>query len=234
MEFHPEKCQVLRITNKSKPVIATYNIHGISLSFFNSVKYLGITIDSKLNWNEQCDNIFKKASFMMSFLERNLYRCPGNVKENCYKTLVRPILEYSCTAWDPHKQYQINKLELIHKRAARFITGNYIRQHGNTDKNMKSLGWSSLEERRHKLKLTLLFKIQSDLIHIPRDDLIPNLRKPSLFHVPASSVDAHLYSFFPSTIRLWNSLPHSCKAATSLNSFKSSIENINVKYSSNY
>ena len=93
----------------------------------------------------------------MSFLERNLYRCPDNIKENCFNTFVRPILDYACTAWDPHLDNQIQKLELINKRAARFITENHTRQHGNTKKNMNSLGWSPLKFRRQKLKLTMFF-----------------------------------------------------------------------------
>ena len=32
MEFHPDKCQVLRITNKTKPIQVNYNIHDVRLS----------------------------------------------------------------------------------------------------------------------------------------------------------------------------------------------------------
>ena len=32
MEFHPEKCQILRITKKQTPILANYNIHNVSLS----------------------------------------------------------------------------------------------------------------------------------------------------------------------------------------------------------
>ena len=60
------------------------------------------------------------------------------VKESCYNSLVRTILEYDgCTAWYPYMENQIyKKLELINKRAARFITGNHLKEHGNNDKNM--------------------------------------------------------------------------------------------------
>ena len=230
MEFHADKCQVLRISNKLKPIEGTYNIHGTPLKLFTSVKYLGITLDSNLNWSEQCNNVFNKASFMMSFLERNLSRCPPKVKEQCYNSLVRPILDYGCTAWDPFRENQINKLELINKRAARFVTGNYTREHGNTEKNMKTLGWPTLKVRRSRLKLAMFFKINSDMIHIPRDDLVANPRKPLNFIVPSSSVDAHLHSFFPSTVRLWNSIPISCKSTPSLDTFKSSLEHITLSH----
>ena len=54
-------------------------------------------------------------------------------------------------AWDPHKKYQIDKLEKINKRAARFVTGNHKREHGNSEKNLTLLGWPPLSERRRKL-----------------------------------------------------------------------------------
>ena len=141
MEFHPGKCQVLTITNKRILIKNTYSIHSVNLETFKSVKYLGVIIDFNLNWKEQCNNIYKKTSCILSFLERNFYKCPKNVKENCINALVRPILDYSCTAWDPYRKEQINKLELLNKRAARFVTGNNRREHGNTEKNLNLLGW---------------------------------------------------------------------------------------------
>jgi hypothetical protein len=44
------------------------------------------------------------------------------VKLQAYKGLIRPVLEYASTAWDPHQSYLHEKLEKVEKRAARFIT----------------------------------------------------------------------------------------------------------------
>ena len=234
MEFHPKKCQVIRITNKIKPIINSYSIYGVVLEVFNSVKYLGVTIDSNLNWKDHCNNVHHKACFMMSFLERNFYRCPPHIKAKLYNALVRPILEYGCSAWDPYRKYQIEQLEKINKRAARFVTGNHKREHGETEKNMVTLGCPPpILERRNKIKLTMLFKIKSNLVHVPDDDLHPNPRKPENFLVPSSSVDPHLFSFFPSTIRLWNSAPLDLKTCTSLSSFKANLDKVTLKQSYN-
>ena len=67
MEFHPSKCQVLRISNKLNPIINTYNIHDVTLKVYDSVKYLGVTIDSKLTWKDHTSNVYNKANFMTSF-----------------------------------------------------------------------------------------------------------------------------------------------------------------------
>ena len=81
-------------------------------------------------------------------IQCNLHNCPSNVKETCYKSLVRPILENASSVWDPHQKTDIEMLEKIQKRAARFVTGNYTLKEGNTQINMQRLCWHPLEERR--------------------------------------------------------------------------------------
>jgi hypothetical protein len=39
--------------------------------------------------------------------------------------LVRPHLEYSSSVWDPHWKKDINRVEIVQHRAARFVTNNY-------------------------------------------------------------------------------------------------------------
>ena len=87
----------------------------------------------------------------LSFIRRNLPKAPANVKEICYKTLIRPKLEYACPVWDPHHKIHIENIEKVQKAAARFVTGNYKMETGNTLKNLNILGWDSLEERRLKV-----------------------------------------------------------------------------------
>ena len=140
MEFHPGKCELLRITNKLKPFLFNYNIHNIPISETNSAKYLGVAIDSKLTWKNQYTNINKKCNNSLAFVRRNLPNCPRFVKERCYTTLVRPSAEYASQVWDPHYRVDVENLEKIQKRAARFVTGNYSLIEGNSNKNLSSLG----------------------------------------------------------------------------------------------
>jgi hypothetical protein len=55
MEFHPSKCQLLRITNKRKPFARDYDIHGHKLEEVELAKYLGVTIQKNLSWNIHID-----------------------------------------------------------------------------------------------------------------------------------------------------------------------------------
>ena len=168
MEFHPGKCQTLRITNKIKPFFWTYKIHNIPISLVDSAKYLGVVIDSKLTWKKQYSSINQKCSSSLAFIRRNLPpSCPRQVRERCFNTLVRPIAEYGCQVWDPHYNMDIQHLEKIQKRGARFVTRNFTMEAGNTKQNFNSLGWSSLEERRLQLKLSTFKKSHLKILDPP-------------------------------------------------------------------
>lgn len=80
-EFHPNKCQLLRVTNKRKHVTNSYNIRGHKLDVVDSAKYIGVTIHKNFRWNEHIDNITKKANSTRAFIQRNLQLCPRNT--NC-------------------------------------------------------------------------------------------------------------------------------------------------------
>ena len=66
MSFNPDKCEVMRITNKRKTINASYSIHGQVLQMTDNAKYLGITIDSKISWRPHISNITKKATKHLS------------------------------------------------------------------------------------------------------------------------------------------------------------------------
>ena len=42
-----------------------------------------------------------KANRTLGFLRRNLYSWPQEVKEAAYKGLMRPVLDYGSSLWDP-------------------------------------------------------------------------------------------------------------------------------------
>ena len=85
-----------------------------------STKYLGVLIDHKLTWNDHIQSIAHKAAQVNGFLYCNLRQCPAHIKAICYKSMVHPILEYASSVWDPHKTANIQKLESVQRRAARF------------------------------------------------------------------------------------------------------------------
>ena len=99
-----------------------YTIHGQQLKEISQAKYLGVTIDSKLSWNSHVDLVTKRANQTTAFLRRNLSCCSRDVKAKCYKSLVRPQLDYAFTMWDPYTKTNATKVEAVQRRAARFFS----------------------------------------------------------------------------------------------------------------
>ena len=77
----------------------------------------------------------------MGVIKRNLGDCNQEViiKVTAYQAIVRPLLEYATSAWDPHGKGHIEALEKVQRQAARFCTREYGREKGIVTKLMKDL-----------------------------------------------------------------------------------------------
>ena len=201
----------LYITSKKKPVRFLYNIHGQTLEEADSAKYLGVTLQNDLNWNKHIDTTDKKANNTRAFLQRNLQQCPRKTKELCYKALVRPIMEYASVIWDPSTDKNIRKLEMVQRRAARMVFSEFRSTSSVTPTCMlQQLQWSTLQERRSKTNVVMMYRIVYHLGNISSCHLAPTIsvRGHNMkFLVPYARTSTYQKSFFPDTIRLWNSLP---------------------------
>jgi hypothetical protein len=62
MKLHPDKCTVLRVTNKKKTIDAKYQLHGHKLESVTSAKYLGLAFTNKLQWDQHIHYITSKAN----------------------------------------------------------------------------------------------------------------------------------------------------------------------------
>ena len=82
----------------------------------------------------------------------------GLIKSNIYKAMVRPIMEYSSTIWDPHTSVNINRVESIQRYAARMCFRNYSR-YSSVTSMLAELNLPTLEERGIRAKLQLFYKI---------------------------------------------------------------------------
>ena len=97
--------------------------------------------------------------------------------EAAYKGLVRPVLEYGSSVWDPHTKCLQEELEKVQNRAARFVTRNYAYEEGSMTRILEQLKWESLKKRRTNNRLILLYKGLKGKARIPTDDLIPKTRR---------------------------------------------------------
>jgi hypothetical protein len=109
-------------------------------------KYLGIIIRTDLSWADQVNYTVQKAWRSLHFVMRIVKRINKNTKNIAYTSLVRPILEYGATCWDPYRDCQINAVDRVQNKAAKFAH------------HLRGIVWASLAHRRKISRTCALFK----------------------------------------------------------------------------
>ena len=205
MRFQPVKWNMMQPTRKRiKKIHASYTLEGTDLKNVENIKYLGITITSDLRWNTHVSNVCRT----LGFLRRNLCSCPQEVKEAAYKGLVRPVLDYGSSVWDPAGVVLQEELERVQKH------GNYNYETGIMIGILGQLKWESLKKSWKDNRIILLYKGPKGKASVPTDDLIPKTRRfrkqhSMAFQTPISNTYIYKGSLFPQNIRYWNALPDS-------------------------
>ena len=231
MEFHPAKCNIMSITRSRSPKVFRYKLKGHVLEPTTSAKYLGITINHDMDWDIHIARTVSKANSMLGFIRRNLRSAKVETKTNAYKTIVRPHLEYCCTVWDPHHQDNIQKVEMVQRRAARYVSNRYHNTSSVTSM-LDDLGWETLQSRRTKARLKMFFKIENHLVDLKMEDFAERgssttRANHSRKYIQMSCKKQYFQnSFFPLTVANWNALPAIVAEAPSLVSFKRELSTL--------
>ena len=230
MSFNPIKCVVLRTSTKKTKVLPTqYELHSHTLEVVDSSKYLGVTIKDDLSWVTHIQNTVSTAIRTLGFLRRNMKDCTRPMKDLTYKAMIRPIIEYSSTVWDPALQNHITTFEQVPRRASRatrYVCNDYhSRTQGCVTKMIDDLNWEALKVRRRHERLGMLYRIQHNLVDIPIDRYLQVsdscTRGPTKFFQERISDATCSNSFFPRTVKDWNRLPVDIESASSLEEFRS-------------
>ena len=132
---------------------------------------------------------------------------------NGYKTLVRPLVEYSTSVWSPNTDKYIGKIEMVQRKAARWTLDNFHTQASVTEM-LTQLGWRSLEQRRNDSRLCLFYKIIHGLVAIDLPSYVEHPARtsrknssPLVYQQIHTGADYYKYSFYPFAIVQWNRLP---------------------------
>ena len=128
--------------------------------------------------------------------------CPG-----CTNPLFfLPLLDYCACVWDPHHTTCINKFKVIQRFAAKLATGLWF---PGCQDPIQTLNWPPHAEKGKSCcceHILLGGSIIPPLVFTPHPHPSPRLHQCVAFYHPITKTSAHLHSFFPSVVTLWNKL----------------------------
>ena len=100
-------------------------INNTNIEKVEQFKFLGLTLDSNLNWKKHSDNITNKCSQIIGILNRLKQILPQNIKIMLYNALLLPHINYCLVTWG----YQCKRINILQKRAIRRITLSTYNSH---------------------------------------------------------------------------------------------------------
>ena len=124
MRANPKKFQAICFGKPDTPLQINLN-NDIPLAFQDSVKLLGIHIDSKLNFSEHVASICRKAGRQLNALRRLSNVLNLKSKMCIFQSFIRSNFLYCPLVWHQCGKQNTQKLEKLQERGLRLIFNDY-------------------------------------------------------------------------------------------------------------
>ena len=218
-----------RLSNNNLNILAENNL----LTNVNKVKYLGVTIDKNLNWNDHVSTLCAKISPKIGLLRKLKYKIPKDQLITIYQSIIQPHFDYAISVWGQTSKSNINALQRLQNRAARIITGIYDWTE-SVSKLITALGWMTIEQRVKYFTLILTYKCLNGKAPSYLTDTftihesVYNTRLCDGFNLTPPKVNIELFkhSFLFTGSVGFNSLPKHLKQCSTLTAFKKELRSI--------
>ena len=208
---------------KRNPITASYSIHGHTLEVVSSAKYLGVYLDTHLNFNAHIDAITRKANSIRGFLGRNLGHCTRKLKEAAYH--LRQTLCWVCILYlgpsHPAQYPQVGKgpAQLCTLRHWWFWATEQCFCNAERSQ-LANFGGTTLPE-------SPLHDVQNPSKSsghqgrsVPQSIIVYHKRSQLPIQDSQTKSSVYTMSYFPRTIRAWNNLQKDPVVYSSLDTFK--------------
>lgn len=101
------------------------------VKFVESVKYLGIHIDTDMKWKTHIEGISNILSRNIGIVKKSSYYLDKKHLLLLYNALCLPYINYCCLIWGHSAPTILNRLFLLQKRVVRVIDGQHRLAHTN-------------------------------------------------------------------------------------------------------
>ena len=215
MIFH--RARLKSIDGMNNDVIMDNN----ALIKVNSIKYLGVIVDNKLNWIDHITYVKNKISKGLGIMYKARRYLHKSSLRNLYHAYIYPYLTYCIEVWGCASKCQLNALLLLQKKIIRIMTFSPYLAH--TDPIYKDLAILPFDKifidrigiTMFKVEYELLPKSVIQMFSKNRDVHSHDTRKKNLLRVTTGTKN-----FTYLSARIWNAIVSKININLSLSQFK--------------
>lgn len=109
------------------PINSTSNCQCLSLSRASSIKYLGVHIDSSLNWHTQLDSLIPRVRKLIPVFKKLRCSLDASTLKTVYYALAQSILSYCIVAWGGATSTAFLQLERAQRGILKVMTKKHYR-----------------------------------------------------------------------------------------------------------
>lgn len=129
LELAPEKSEAVLLIGRKTCSPVHIHINGTQIQLSDSVKYLGVILDTRLSFKQHVDFVTKKAATRVETLQRILPRQGGAsyMKRRLLNSVVESTILYAAPVWHQATEVKsyVKKMESVQRRMAISITRSY-------------------------------------------------------------------------------------------------------------
>ena len=212
----------------------TIKCGGTTVANVDSVKYLGVTLDSRLTGETHALKAIGKISARLSFLYRQSSLLDMNTRKILCVALIQPLFDYCCTAWHEGLTAKLKgRFDTLQRKMVRYIYSLDPRCHVGLH-DFKQLGWLTVRDRVSFFRLVHVFKISRGAAPSYLSNGFTAVRDVHSYNTRGSVSDYHISDKVLNSLKRdsfgfkgrkeWNSLPQVLKQAGSLDAFKKKLK----------
>ena len=220
MVINEDKTVVMFIKPRSSPDSQhTICVHGRSLTEVSSTRCLGIIIDNRLSFSDQCNKLVAKVSRKIGALRRSFRQLSLKARRLYVLCVIQPDLEFAFQSYLPSLSVSDReRLFSLHRSAVRAAFGAHYQE--DITPLLKSLNLSTLKQRYVELFARFVFHCKTNTTVKCLSSLFPAISHPqhTTRGVSFSNIRLSRYnsssgyrSFSSRAALVWNFLPSPMK-----------------------
>ena len=226
MPFNANKCSSLHIGSSNPHHV--YTMRGSALEQSTSEKDLGVHVDPLMKFRKQAALAVSKGNQVLALIRRSFQSIDAESLPILYKTFVRPHLEYANVIWGPFNRMDQKLLERVQRRATKLVLNiKYLPY----PLRLRHLKIPSLYYRRRRGDMIVIYQLFNGGLDIDPDQFFSlagatTTRGHSMkLKKPQAISRARRNTLVVRAVNDWNSLPRHVILPSSINQFKSNLDN---------